>query len=328
MKNKKVLVTGAGGFIGSHLVEELVKKGAKVRCFLKYNSRGGLGNLADLPKEIVDKLELVRGDLRDAESIKKAMEGCKIIFHLAALISIPYSYENSRGYFETNTMGTLNLLEAAKNNKDIKKIVVTSSSEVYGTALYSPIDEKHPLQAQSPYAASKIAADKVVESYVRSFNLPVAIIRPFNAYGPRQSMRAVIPTIIYQALTKDKIKLGSLSPKRDFTYAKDIALGYIKIAESKNSIGEVINIGSGKTISIGELVGKISLILDKKLIVETDKGKVRPKKSEVRLLFCDNSKAKKLVNWVPMTSFDKGLKDVINYIEKNLDKYKIEGGNI
>ncbi len=328
MKNKKVLVTGAGGFIGSHLVEELVKKGADVRCFLKYNSRGGLGNLTNIPKEVFNKLEIVRGDLRDAESIKKAMEGCEIIFHVAALISIPYSYENSRGYFETNTMGTLNLLEAAKDNKGVKKMVITSSSEVYGTALYSPIDEKHPLQAQSPYAASKIGADKAVESYVKSFNLPVAIIRPFNAYGPRQSMRAVIPTIIYQALTKGKIKLGSLDPRRDFTYAKDIAKGYIKIAESKKSVGEVINIGSGKTISVGDLVEKIGLILGKKLIVEIDKEKVRPKKSEVGLLFCDNSKAKKLVNWKPSVQFDKGLKEVVKYIEKNLDKYESERGNI
>jgi len=324
LTGKKVLVTGAGGFIGSHLVEELVRKGANVRCFLKYNSKGGLGNLTKIPKEIFDKLEIIRDDLRDMESVKKAVENCEVIFHLGALISIPYSYENPRGYVETNVIGTLNILEAAKNNKNIKKIVITSTSEVYGTALYSPIDEKHPLQAQSPYAASKIASDKLAESFAKSFNLPITIIRPFNTYGPRQSIRAVIPTIIYQAITKDKIKLGSLDPKRDFNFVEDTVRGFIKIAESENSIGEVINIGSGKAVSIGEIVEMIKNILNKDFEIETDLDKIRPKESEVRLLICDNKKAKEIIGWGPNISLKEGLNEVINYIRKNLYDYNSE----
>lgn len=324
LTGKKVLVTGAGGFIGSHLVEELVRKGADVRCFLKYNSKGGLGNLTKIPKEIFDKLEIIRDDLRDLEAVKKAVENCEVIFHLGALISIPYSYENPRGYVETNVIGTLNILEAAKNNKNIKKIVITSTSEVYGTALYSPIDEKHPLQAQSPYAASKIASDKLAESFAKSFNLPITIIRPFNAYGPRQSTRAVIPTIIYQGLTNDKIKIGSLDPKRDFTFVEDTVKGFIKIAESENSIGEVINIGSGKAVSIEEVVETIKNLLNKNFEIETDPDKIRPKESEVRLLICDSKKAKEIIGWEPNVSLKEGLNEVINYIRKNLYDYNSE----
>jgi len=324
LTGKKVLVTGAGGFIGSHLVEELVRKGANVSCFLKYDSKGGLGNLTKIPKEIFDKLEIIRDDLRDIESVKKAVENCDVIFHLGALISIPYSYENPRGYVETNIIGTLNILEAAKNNKNIKKIVITSTSEVYGTALYSPIDEKHPLQAQSPYAASKIASDKLAESFAKSFNLPITIIRPFNAYGPRQSIRAVIPTIIHQALISDRIKLGSLDPKRDFTFVEDTVKGFIKIAESENSIGEVINIGSGKAVSIGEVVETIKSILNKNFEIETDPNKIRPEKSEVKLLICDNKKAKEIIGWEPNVSLKEGLNEVINYIRKNLYDYNSE----
>ncbi len=320
---KKVLVTGAAGFVGSHLVEELVRLGVIVRAFVKYNSKGGLGNLKKLPKDIFDKLEIIGGDLRDIEGVKKAVESCDVIFHLGALISIPYSYENPRGFIETNVMGTLNILEAAKEFS-VKKIVITSTSEVYGTALYEPIDEKHPLQAQSPYAASKIAADKIAESFYRSFNMPIAIIRPFNVYGPRQSTRAIIPTIIYQALTKDKIKLGSLTPKRDFTYVKDTVRGYIKIAESENSIGETINIGFGETVSMGDIVETIKSILEKDFEIETDESRIRPEKSEVRLLICDNKKAKELLGWKPKVSLIEGLKQVINYIKDNLHDYKSE----
>ncbi len=327
MKNKKVLITGAGGFIGSHLTEELVKLGAKVTVLVRYLSSGGIGQLESLPKEILKKVKIVRGDLKNIQSIQRAMKNTDIVFHLGALISIPYSYEDPRDFIETNIIGTLNILQVAKDY-GVKKIIITSTSEVYGTAIYSPIDEEHPLQAQSPYSATKISADKIAESFIKTYNLPIVIIRPFNTYGPRQSMRAVIPTIIYQALTKDKIKLGSLIPKRDFTYVKDTVAGYIKIAKSKNTIGKTINIGSGKTVSIGELVEKIGLLLGKKLIVETDKRKIRPKNSEVGLLLCNNTKAKKLINWVPTTSFEKGLKEVINYMEKNLDKYEIERGNI
>jgi len=324
LDGKKVLVTGAGGFIGSHLVEGLVRRGAQVRCLLKYNSKGGLGNLIKIPKDIFDKLEIVREDIRDAESIKKAVGDCEIIFHLAALISIPYSYENPRGYIETNALGTLNILEASRDNQNIKKIIITSTSEVYGTALYSPIDESHPLQAQSPYAASKIASDKIAESYAKSFNLPVITVRPFNAYGPRQSMRAVIPTIIQQALTKDTIKLGSLEPKRDFTFVEDIAQGFIKAAESENSVGEVINIGSGKTISIGEIVDMVKNILNKNFAVETDSNKIRPEKSEVKLLICDNRKAKEVIGWGPVIPLRDGLIKVIDYIQNNLYDYTSE----
>ena len=328
LANKKILVTGAGGFIGSHLVEELVRKGADVRCFLKYSSDGNLGNLAKIPKEIFDKLEIVRNDLRDIEGVKKASEDCEVIFHLGALISIPYSYENSRGYVETNIIGTLNILEAAKENKKIKKIVITSTSEVYGTALYSPIDEKHPLQAQSPYAASKIASDNLAESFAKSFNLPITIIRPFNTYGPRQSTRAVIPTIIYQALTKDNIKIGSLDPKRDFNYVKDVVRGFILIAESDKSIGKTINISSGKTISIKELVEKIKSITHREFTIETKNEKIRPEKSEVMLLLGDNSKARNLLGWEPIYSLDDGLREVVDYVKENLKGYKEERENI
>jgi NAD dependent epimerase/dehydratase len=324
LAGKKVLVTGAGGFIGSHLVEELVRKGADVRCFLKYNSKGGLENLTKIPKETFDKLEILRDDLRDAEAVKRAVENCEVIFHLGALISIPYSYENPRGFIETNIIGTLNILEAAKNSSSIKKIVITSTSEVYGTARYSPIDEKHPLQAQSPYAASKIASDKLAESFYKSFNLPIAIIRPFNTYGPRQSSRAVIPTIIYQALLNDKIKIGSLEPKRDFTFVEDTVRGFIKIAESENSTGEIINIGNGKTVSIGEIVEMIKNILGKNFEVETDPAKIRPEKSEVMLLICDNKKARETVGWEPNVSLREGLSEVVNYIRKNLYDYNSE----
>lgn len=323
LNGKKVLVTGADGFIGSHLVEELVRKGAKVRCFLRYNSNGNLGNLKKLSFETFNELEIAWGDLRDVEAVKKAVEGSEVIFHLGALISIPYSYENPRGYIETNVLGTFNILEAAKNF-EVKKVLITSTSEVYGTALYSPIDEKHPLQAQSPYAASKISSDAIAMSFAKSFDLPITIVRPFNAYGPRQSMRAVIPTIVYQALTGDKIKIGSLEPKRDFNFVEDIVDGFIKSAESENSNGETINIGSGTTHSIGEVVETIKELLGKNFEVETDSDKIRPEKSEVRLLICDNKKAKEIIGWKPRISLREGLSEVINYVKKNLSEYNSE----
>ncbi|MDD5023456.1 MAG: SDR family NAD(P)-dependent oxidoreductase [Candidatus ainarchaeum sp.] len=324
LNGKRILVTGGGGFIGSHVTEELVRRGAVVRCFLKYNSKGNLGNLVKIPKEIFDKLEIVRGDIRDLEDVKKALKNCEVIIHMAALISIPYSYENPRGYFETNALGTLNVLEAARENLGIKKIVVTSTSEVYGTGKYSPMDENHPLQAQSPYAASKIASDKIAESFFKSFNLPIAIIRPFNAYGPRQSLRAVIPTIVQQAVTTKTIKIGSLNPKRDFTFVEDVARGFVKVAESESSIGEIINIGSGNAISIGEVIEKVKQIMGKDFEIELDLEKIRPEKSEVKLLICDNKKAKDLLEWEQRVSIEEGLKEVINYIKKNLYDYNSE----
>ena len=273
------------------------------------------------------KIEIVRGDLKNYDSVLRAVKDVDVIFHLGALISIPYSYLDPRDFVETNITGTLNILNAAKNF-NTKKIIITSTSETYGTATYTPMDEDHPLQAQSPYSASKISADKLAESFYKSFDLPVAIIRPFNTYGPRQSMRAVLPTIIYHALAKDKLKLGSLSPQRDLTFVKDTVLGFIKIAESEKSVGEIINIGSGRTISIGELVGKVSKILNKELIVEEVKEKIRPEKSEVDILLCNNEKAKNLVGWEPIVSLDEGITEVISYVRENLDRYDSERDNL
>ena len=325
IKGKKVLVTGAGGFIGSHLVEKLAEIGAHVRAFVMYTSTGTLENLDVIPREVLSKIEIVYGDLRSIESVRKAVKGCEVIFHLGALISIAYSYHDPLDFVQTNVLGTFNILQASKEF-EIKKIIITSTSEVYGTALFSPINEEHPLQAQSPYSATKISADKLAESFYKSYNTPVAIIRPFNTYGPRQSIRAVIPTIIYQTITQDKIKIGSLAPKRDFTFVKDTVEGFIKVAESENSIGETINIGSGKTISIGDLANTIQKILGKSLIIETDEKKVRPDKSEVNLLLCDNSKAKKLIGWEPKVSLEEGLEECISYVKNNLNKYKFELG--
>jgi len=327
LKNKKVLITGAGGFIGSHLTEQLIKSGARVRVFLRYNSRGDIGYLNEFNKDVLDNIEIIRGDLKNMDSVTRAVKDVNVIFHLGALISIPYSYVDPRDYADTNIIGTLNILKAAQE-QNTEKVIITSTSETYGTALYSPINESHPMQAQSPYAATKISADKIAESFNKSFNLPVSIIRPFNTYGPRQSTRAVIPTIIYQALTGNKIKLGNLTPKRDFTFVEDTVKGFIKIAESDNSIGETINIGYGETISIGELVKAVEEILGKKLIIESEESKNRPDESEVKLLLCDNSKAKKLINWEPQVSLKEGLKKTIDYIKEHLDEYKEERGNI
>lgn len=321
--DKKILVTGAGGFIGSHLTEELVKLGANVRVFLRYKSDASIGNLKELPKDILDKIDIVRGDLKNPDSVNRAVKGTDIIFHLAALISIPHSYEDPRDFIETNVVGTLNVLRSA-HEYDVKKIIITSTSEVYGTARYTPIDENHPLQAQSPYSATKISADKIAESFYRAYNLPIVIVRPFNTYGPRQSTRAVIPTIIGQALAKDRIKLGSLHPKRDFTFVKDTVEGYIKVAESDKVIGEIINIGYGEAVSMGEIVEMIKKILGKKLEIETDEQRIRPESSEVDLLLCDNKKAKEKINWFPKTNFEQGIKETIDYIKENFNKFDVD----
>jgi len=325
--DKKVLVTGASGFIGSHLTEELAKMGCRVRAFIKYKSSGDLGNLEELGPGLLEKIEIIRGDLKNPDSVKRAVKNIDVVFHLGALISIPYSYVDPREFVETNVTGTLNILKACQE-ENVKKIIITSTSEVYGTGKYTPIDEKHPLQAQSPYSASKMSADKLAESFYNTYNLPVTIIRPFNSYGPRQSRRAVIPTIIYQALTSKELSLGSLEPKRDFTYVKDTVQGFIKVAESDNSIGEIFNISSGKTISIRELVETIGKIIGKELIPNKDQKKIRPEKSEVMILLGDNRKAKEIIKWEPKYSLEEGLKEVVKYIKQNLNSYKLERENI
>ena len=320
---KSVLVTGAGGFIGSHLTEHLVELDTTVKAFVRYNSRNDWGLLELLPKHTLDKIEVIMGDLRDIDAIRHAAEEVDVIFHLGSLIAIPYSYIHPRETIETNILGALNVLTAAKENS-IEKIVHTSTSEVYGTARYVPIDEDHPLQGQSPYSASKIGADKIAESFYRSFDLPIAIIRPFNTYGPRQSARAVIPTIITQALTKEKIFLGSLHPTRDYTYVKDVTEAFIKVAESPKSVGEVINIGSNSEISIGDLANKIISLTGKNAKIVTDSPRIRPPKSEVERLWCDNTKAMELLKWEPKTSLDEGLKKTIEWISDNINLYKPE----
>lgn len=323
----KVLITGAGGFIGSHLTEKLVQIGTQVKAFVRYNSRNNYGMLELLPKETKEKIEIITGDLRDPYTMQEIMRDIDIVFHLGALIAIPYSYVRPSEVVETNIMGTLNVLQAAKTHK-VKKVVHTSTSEVYGTAQYVPIDEKHPLQGQSPYSASKIGADKIAESFHHSYNLPIATIRPFNTYGPRQSARAVIPTIICQALANDTVYLGSLHPTRDLTYVEDTAEAFLKVAESDKSVGEVINIGSNFEISIADLVNKIAGILGKKIKIDCESARVRPQDSEVERLWADNSKAKKLINWEPKVLLDEGLKRTIEWINNNAELYKANIYNV
>lgn len=312
-KKKSVFLTGAGGFIGSHLTDRLLELGADLKALVKYNSRNDWGMLELLSPEKLEQLEVISGDLKDSDAIRQETKDADIILHLGSLISIPYSYLHPREAIETNIMGTLNVLTAALEN-GMDKVVHTSTSEVYGTAKYVPIDEKHPLQGQSPYSASKIGADKIAESFHLSFDLPVATLRPFNTYGPRQSLRAVIPTIISQAMTKERVFLGSLHPTRDYTYVKDLVEGFIKITESDKSVGEVINIGSNFEISIGDLAGKIISLMDKDVSIEYDRSRVRPQESEVERLWCDNGKAEKILNWSPTTPLDEGLTETIKWI--------------
>jgi|TARA_Y100000031_G_C8226005_1_gene388359 NAD dependent epimerase/dehydratase len=324
LKNKKVLVTGADGFIGSHLVDMLQKAGGKVRAFVYYNSLNSWGWLDTFPKDKLSKIEVFSGDVRDLNGVKKAMEGIDVVFHLAALIGIPFSYRSPDCYVDTNIKGTLNILQAARELK-ISRLLVTSTSEVYGSALYVPIDESHPLQGQSPYSATKIAADKISESFYRSFNLPVTIVRPFNTYGPKQSARAVIPTIIIQLLTgKKEIKLGSTSPTRDFNYVKDVCNGFLAIANSSKTIGEEVNIATGKDISIAELANKIVKKINPKAKVVLDKQRSRPEKSEVESLVGSRKKISMLTDWKPKYSLDNGLNKTIAWFEckENLELYK------
>lgn len=317
----KVIVTGAGGFIASHLIERLVSEGAQVRAFVRYNSRNDLGMLKWASPDTLMEVEVMQGDLRDAEAVRNAVRGMDTVFHLGALIAIPYSYVNPREVIDVNIMGTLNVLMAARDF-GVRRVIHTSTSEVYGTAQYVPIDEKHPLQGQSPYSASKIGADRIVESFYRSFETPVVTLRPFNTYGPRQSMRAVIPTIIVQTLTRSEVKLGSLEPSRDFTFVDDTVNGFLKVAEADGVHGEEVNLGNDNTIRIGDLVEKIFKIIGKTPKVVTDPQRIRPGKSEVMKLWASNEKANRIIGWQPRISFDEGLRLTIEWISAHLDLFQ------
>lgn len=324
----KIIVTGADGFIGSHLVEELVKKGYWVKAFVLYNSFNTWGWLDTVDKSIMDSVEIFQGDIRDPHGVRSAMQGMDAVFHLAALIAIPFSYHSPDAYVDTNIKGTLNVLQAARELGYIRTLV-TSTSEVYGTAQYVPIDEKHPFQGQSPYSATKIGADRLAESFYRSFELPVTIVRPFNTYGPRQSARAVIPTIITQLLSGyEEIKLGSLTPTRDFNYVKDTVNGFISIYESAQTIGQEINIATQKEISIGQLAEELIRQINPKARIICDEQRKRPVNSEVNRLLGANEKIRKLTDWQPRYTFEEGLAETIDFLKDNLCRYKANIYNI
>lgn len=325
---EKILVTGADGFIGSHLTEELVKQGFDVKAFSLYNSFNTWGWLDTLSQDIMENVEVFTGDIRDPNGVREAMKGTDAVFHLAALIAIPFSYHSPDAYVDTNIKGTLNVLQAAKQ-LELDKVLITSTSEVYGTAQYVPIDESHPYQGQSPYSATKIGADRLAESFYRSFGLPVAIVRPFNTYGPRQSARAVIPTIITQLLAgKEEIKLGSLKPTRDFNFVKDTARGFIEIYRSDKTIGEEINIATQNEISIGELAEELIRQINPQAKIVCDEERLRPEKSEVNRLLGSNEKIKRLTEWEPCFTFEEGLAQTIDFFRDNLGKYKVDIYNI
>jgi NAD dependent epimerase/dehydratase len=320
-QDKPVLVTGAGGFIASHLVEELVRLGAQVRAFVRYNSRGDPGLLALLPADVFSHVQVIGGDLRDLPAVQSAMRDVACVFHLGALIAIPYSYVHPAEVVETNVIGTLNVLLAARD-LGVARLVHTSTSEVYGTALRVPIDETHPLQGQSPYSASKIGADKLAESFYCAFDLPVVTVRPFNTYGPRQSARAVIPTIITQALTQDQIRLGNLEARRDLTYVSDTVAGFLKVAETAGIEGSTFNLGAGMEIRIGDLVQEIVSLLDKPVEIVVEPARLRPEKSEVQRLLSDNRLARERLGWTPQVPLRLGLKNTIDWIKQHLDRYR------
>lgn len=327
LAGKRVLITGADGFIGSHLTEALVKEGCKVKAFCYYNSFNSWGWLDSIPESTLKEIEVFTGDIRDPNGVRKAMENIDVVFHLAALIAIPFSYHSPDSYVDTNIKGTLNVLQAARD-LNIEKLMVTSTSEVYGTALYVPIDEKHPRQGQSPYSATKIGADHLAESYYRSFNLPVTIVRPFNTYGPRQSARAVIPTIITQLYNGSKeIQLGSLHPTRDLLFVEDTARGFIEIAKSDSTIGEEVNIATQSEISVGDLASKLIGIIAPDAKVISDDIRLRPEKSEVERLHGSNQKIMALTNWKQQVSLDEGLKRTAEWFS-NKDNLKLYKSNI
>ena len=330
ISGKRILITGADGFIGSHLVEKLLEEGCKVRAFVYYNSFNSWGWLDSLPEDKLKGIEIFAGDIRDSNGVETAIQGCDLVFHLAALIAIPFSYHSPDSYVDTNIKGTLNVLQSARK-LGIEKTLVTSTSEVYGTAQYVPIDEKHPFQGQSPYSATKIGADRLAESFYRSFDLPVTIVRPFNTYGPRQSARAVIPTIITQLLAGvTEIKLGSLDPTRDFNYVKDTVNGFLEIAKSDQTIGEEINIATGVEISVGEMAQELIYQINPQAKIVTDSDRLRPSKSEVNRLLGCNKKISTLTDWKPQYNLSRGLSEAIAWFKnpKNLAQYKANIYNI
>jgi len=320
-QERPVLVTGAGGFIGSHLVEELVRRQARVRAFVRYNSRGSRGFLDDFAPQLQERIEVVAGDLRDANAVAGAMNGVSAVFHLGALIAIPYSYRHPREVVETNVLGTLNVLTAARD-RQVERVVHTSTSEVYGTAQYVPIDERHPLVGQSPYSASKIAADQIAESFHRAYGLPVTTVRPFNTYGPRQSARAVIPSIVSQAIAANKIFLGATHPTRDLVFVKDTVRGFIALAGCDQAVGQVVNLGSGREVSVRELAERIVALVGRPVELVFDATRLRPDKSEVDRLVADNRRARELAGWTPEVSLDEGLRATIDWIGDHAALYR------
>ncbi|MGB5107879.1 MAG: SDR family NAD(P)-dependent oxidoreductase [Candidatus Zixiibacteriota bacterium] len=316
LKDRRVLVTGAAGFIGSHLVEQLVAKGAHVRAFIRYNSRSDRGWIDTFPESLTARLEIVAGDIKDSDAVRNAVKGCDAVFHLAALIGIPYSYVHPRNYVETNIVGTTNVLTAALDH-GVKRVVHISTSEVYGTAQYVPIDEKHPKVGQSPYSASKISADMLAESFHRSFNLPVVIIRPFNTYGPRQSQRAVIPTIISQLMAGSELSIGATAPTRDFTFVTDTAAGMICSAEIDEAIGMTINLGVGQEISVGDLASLIAKQMNVKFSLKQDANRLRPENSEVERLLSNNGLAQSVLEWKPEIDLETGVARTIAWFRDN-----------
>jgi dTDP-glucose 4,6-dehydratase len=321
---KTVVVTGAGGFIGSHLTERLVRDGHEVRAFVRYNGRDDRGHLDRLDPDVKPEVEVHRGDLKDPEAVRRAVDGRAWVFHLGALIAIPYSYQNPLDVVQTNTVGTTHVLDACRASRSLERVVLTSTSEVYGTAQYVPIDERHPLCGQSPYAASKIGGDALGESYYRAFGLPVSILRPFNTFGPRQSARAIIPTIISQALTRPVVRLGSLDPRRDLTYVKDTVSGFVSIAGCDAALGRTVNIGRGEDVSIGELVDRIGSRLGKPIRVETDAERVRPAASEVGRLLAGTALARALWGWSPNYTLDQALDETIAWVRDNIKLFRVD----
>jgi len=322
IQGKAVLVTGAAGFIGSHLAEQLVGLGARVRAFIRYNSRNDRGLLEYLPPDRLREVDVFPGDLRDPDAVRAACRGVEIVFHLGALIAIPYSYRNPTDVIATNVLGTLNVLQAGRDT-GVRRIIHTSTSEVYGTAQRVPIDETHPVQGQSPYSASKIGADKVAESFYRAFGVPVCTLRPFNTYGPRQSARAVIPTIITQALVGNEVHLGDLAPRRDLTFVSDTVGGFLRMAEAGDDVlGQEVNLGANSEVSVGDLAAKICALIGTSPRIVTESDRVRPKKSEVFRLLADNRKAERMIGWKPQVSLDAGLRQTIDWIRQNLDRYR------